>query len=331
MKTEAQTEGGYVFVLALVTIAVLALGMIGTANLVQANLLRTTAARDHYLAGLEALSERNRIIFALMKELDERSPGFDPTASLIPNLGRGEPSVLRTESLFSDRFVWDAELLGERLETPGGLFITVLDHSGLIDLNARNDNYLAHVADVLGVESPRSAVDSLRDFTDADSLKRASGAEQAGYPDSVRVPNAPLRTPEEICDVLYWRDSEICRNPLLRSMRVVAGEGHFVRFMTANADVRDLLLPRAGSDERSQQIVEWVRLSEALGFFDLALMGGQSGPRYTIIVEDERQVRFVRADVLVAPGDALRPFEILQYGYFPSASDAGITADRRDD
>lgn len=328
MRTADQTQGGYVFVLALVTIAVIALGMIGTANLVQANLIRTSETKDYNLRSLDALSERNRIIFALIKELDERPPEIDPTASLVPNLGFSSASGSMADNLYSDRFAWDPELLGQRLETPDGLAVTVLDHTGLIDLNARNDTYLAHVAAVMGVDSPKSAVDALRDFTDEDSLKRASGGEQASYPDTVHVPNAPLRTPEEVCEVLYWRESEVCRNALLRSTRTVAGEGHLVRFRTASAEVRELLLPQSSSDERSQQIVEWVRLSEALGFFDLALMGGQSGPRYTIIVEDPKKHTFSRVDVLIAPGDAPRPFEVLQADEFSSRSGAGDQTDQ---
>ena len=328
MMSANQNQGGYVFILALVTIAVIALGMIGTANLVQANLIRTSEARDYNLRGLEALSERNRAIFALIKELDLRAPEFDPAGSLVPDPGSGSPSGSLADNLFSERLAWDPELLGQRLETPDGLGLTILDHTGLIDLNARNDNYLVHVAEVLGVASPKSAVAALRDFTDEDSFKRASGGEQASYPDTVIVPNAPLRTPEDVCEVLYWRDSGICRNALSRSMQVTAGEGHFVRFRTASAEVRDLLLPRSSSDERSQQIVEWVRLSEGLGFFDLALIGGQSGPRYTIILEDPKTHTFARADVLIASGDAPRPFEVLQAGDFSSRSGASDATDQ---
>ena len=307
-------------ILTLVTLAVLSFGLVITAEYVRGNLLRLSELEAMQKSSLSDASTLNQILFALTREYDLRA-GQNSIGSTrdAQNVQPAQTSQL-AELLF-DESVWDERLLGQDMEAPDGSLITVLDGAGLIDLNSPNDSFILYIAEQLGSENPRIALESLRDFTDSDSFRRLDGAEQANYEDNVLVPNTPLRSAEEVCDVKGWVELQICQDAFLRSSILQASEGRMFQYRTAGSSARDIVLPERGQIAESQQVLRWIRMSETRGFFNLGLIGGPSGPRYRVLIRRPGEPTFTRTDIMVLPPNTTQPFVILAHVELPYAPD----------
>jgi type II secretory pathway component PulK len=95
----------------------------------------------------------------------------------------------------------------------GETLIHLQDNRGLINLNNITDDRLQRFLALLGLPSEQQGrlIDTLRDYTDPDNLKRLNGAERDDY-DKAGLPsplNAPLTTPLEARRILGWRDNDI--------------------------------------------------------------------------------------------------------------------------
>ena len=104
----------------------------------------------------------------------------------------------------------DAIRLDDRTYEDSGSLVRVQDAAGLLNLNGTADEQLIRMLGTFGVpDSDRSSlVDALRDYTDADDLRRLNGAERDQYraigrPDLPR--NAPLVSVQELRDVYGWK------------------------------------------------------------------------------------------------------------------------------
>jgi general secretion pathway protein K len=98
--------------------------------------------------------------------------------------------------------------LDDRPYRLGEAVVRLQDARGLINLNFVSPDDLFALLGIFGVtaEDRGPLIDKLRDYTDADSLKRLNGAEARDYEDAGREPpaNAPLRTPWEVRRILDW-------------------------------------------------------------------------------------------------------------------------------
>jgi len=89
-----------------------------------------------------------------------------------------------------------------------GVRVSIQDGRGLLNLNQINDETLDRFLAAQGIEyAERSRMlDTLRDYTDEDNLKRLNGAEGKDYEEAGLSPprNVPLVTPREIARIMGW-------------------------------------------------------------------------------------------------------------------------------
>lgn len=177
-------QRGFVLALTLWILAAIAIAAAYFGERVQAS-LRLAAARQQSVEGQLTLANgRAELLFRLATT--PFSPG---------GLGL-EPDVVRLD--------------GRPYSESGGV-VQLQDSGGLLSLNGLPDDFVSRLLGTLGVPQERRAalVDSLRDFTDEDDLRRLNGAESAQYraigrPDLPS--NQPLQSPTELRDVFGWAD-----------------------------------------------------------------------------------------------------------------------------
>lgn len=95
----------------------------------------------------------------------------------------------------------------------GATILQLQDARGLLNLSRTSDAQIDSLLAQYGVQPdarPR-LIDALRDYADADSLKRLNGAEAADYAARQQPPprNAPLRTALELRAVLGWAEAPL--------------------------------------------------------------------------------------------------------------------------
>lgn len=194
---------GFVLVLTLWVLAAIAIAAAYFGERVQ-NTLRLAAARQDIVQAQIALSDgRAEALYRL---------GTLP----LSQAGLGDPP--------------DSIRLDDTPYTDSGGTVQFQETGGLINLNGLPDDVLQRFLASFGVPQARLAplVDALRDFTDADDLRRLNGAESeqyraAGRPDLPR--NQPLQSPEELRDVLGWaQQPELWQQPSLLDFVTTQGE-----------------------------------------------------------------------------------------------------------
>lgn len=94
----------------------------------------------------------------------------------------------------------------------GADIIRIQDNLGLINVNFVQADVLSRFLVLQGVpfEFRDSMIDTLRDYTDADSLRRLNGAEAAEY-SARRLPPPPndlLHVPDQLRNIIGWRERE---------------------------------------------------------------------------------------------------------------------------
>lgn len=91
-----------------------------------------------------------------------------------------------------------------------GTSVQFQDARGLLNINGASDDQLRRFLRVMGVPSDQHAhlIDTLRDYVDADDLRRLEGAESADYISAGLPPprNKPLISPMELKNIIGWRD-----------------------------------------------------------------------------------------------------------------------------
>ena len=175
-------QRGFVLVLTIWILAAIAIATAYFGERVQASLRAAVARQDITNAELAVSNGRAEILFRL--------------ATLpVTVWGLGDlPNAIRLD--------------GRPYAEDGGT-LELQDAAGLIGLNAFGDEAMSRLLTTLGVSQPQHAslIDALRDYTDADDLRRLSGAEAAQYA-AAGLPagprNAPLASPLELRDVLGW-------------------------------------------------------------------------------------------------------------------------------
>lgn len=97
-------------------------------------------------------------------------------------------------------------------QASGDVIIRLQDNRGLLNLNSTGDERLYRLFSLLGVPSDRHGrlIDTLRDYTDFDNLKRLNGAEREEYERLGPPPpaNQLLITPNETRRIIGWSDVE---------------------------------------------------------------------------------------------------------------------------
>lgn len=103
--------------------------------------------------------------------------------------------------------------LDDRAYAIGRTTVKLQDGRGLFNLNTFSDEQMLRLLATLGVPAERGAglIDTLRDYADADDLRRLNGAELSQYKDLNLPPprNAPLVLPNELRQIIGWRDTPL--------------------------------------------------------------------------------------------------------------------------
>jgi hypothetical protein len=308
-------------IMVLVTILVLALGLTVAAQQLVATQRAMVRFEQVRQFEFSALSARNLMIFALIKEYDQRGSDTNEVVAL-QSLGRSPEQRGEDARLLQEQGVWSAALIDQPVELDGVL-VSVIPESGLVDLASRDDLYLAYVARRFGAKDPAAAVATLRDFTDSDTFVRLNGAEQSSYGSGVTLPNAPLRRVADICKVMHWEVTRLCTDPHWRARVATLSDGRYWIIDNAGETALRAMLGQLFSDEASASLLAWYDLARVEGFFDMDMISGSIGPQYVIILEDLGKTRLVREQLIVLAPEAARPYEILTRGaYMPVAVNA---------
>lgn len=304
-------EDGYVMIVTLVTILIMAIGLATAAQLVEGAQRRLGAISQADEFRIEALSARNHAIFSLLQA--NASSGNSLEGTTIDTVTGVDPRQFIESEIetFAETKVWKDYLFGARLRI-GEMPLEIYDRSAMVNVNSRSDPFLAFIARTLGVAEPNAAIAALRDFTDADDFVSIGGAEQSKYDDSaVLVPNRPLAAAMELCDVKHWETLSICEDPLAMARLFTTSDDDYLKFRTASQDLRAFLIGERNMTPVSMQMIRWFQLAETKGFFELSFLGGAAGPEYRLVIGPAKDTgRFQVVDFMTVPGEAAKPFEI---------------------
>jgi len=104
-----------------------------------------------------------------------------------------------------------AVALDGRTYRAGNTLVQLQDSRGLFNLNVFGDEQMQRFLATLGVPAEQRAglIDTLRDYTDADDLRRLNGAESSQYKERGLPPptNATMMSPIELRNIIGWRDT----------------------------------------------------------------------------------------------------------------------------
>lgn len=178
-------QKGFVLALTLWVLAAMALTIGAFSDQSQATLRLAKAAQKRVQAQIDIAQTQAEILYRL-----------STTPMSAYGLGPKPPHVISLD---------DRPYQGE-----GQDIVTLQDDRGLVNLNRSTEDQIARLLGALGVpgnERPH-LIDTLKDYTDADDLRRLNGAERREYLDAEYLPprNDDLLIPAEAHNILGWRD-----------------------------------------------------------------------------------------------------------------------------
>jgi hypothetical protein len=306
-------RGGYVYIMALAAIAILALVLAG-AYAVQ-RVSSDGAARLLDQSGLERdlraaqASAIHLLLTAPRGELTVNAGGV-PNPDILEGglIEEGDPINARGEP--------------RRVEINGRtMVVRLISTQGLIGLDPddpRGVQLFLTQAGFRDSEASRLAA-RLADYVDGDELRRLGGAEAGDYPEDRPPPaNVPLRAPREMCSALGWEVLPLCEDDA-RLMdlyfTVAPGASSHPSFMPDH--VIDLLTENApGMVIRRQSLSRSTPRSFAdLGFdgWDALHAGdfgyGPIGTEFLILTHEPRAGLVLAARVRLTAGDVASPYQ----------------------
>ena len=224
----ARHESGYVLILVLATLVLLALVVGRFANRVGQQREYSTTFRSEAEARIES--------DALLGELMRWIATHPLNAS-----GSGDT---KSGQVFMD---------GRWYELNGALQFSVQDQRGLVSINQLENPLLRRLLQVHGVptDAVNRMLDVLADYIDPDSLRRLNGAERREYEDlGLEGPrNDYLRSPQELLGMPVWRDHATVVERLLPLLSPrLSG---LLNPNTASDEVMQALLPGASPEQLS--------------------------------------------------------------------------------
>lgn len=198
-------EAGYALLLVAVTVAIAAVALLASANVLSGTTRDLRLLRELSAQRIEAESLITRATFLLLTE-----PINGRAIAVGGDRQVGIPaSELPSSRLMNRGGVEEVRLDGRDYLLGRDSRISIQDEAGLLDLNTPDDRALAGLLEQVGVESrdARRLAATLNDYVDEDGLSRAGGAELADYRRAgVAGPaNGPLRVPWEAANALGWK------------------------------------------------------------------------------------------------------------------------------
>lgn len=306
-------QRGFVLVMTMWILAAVAIAASYFAERVQKS-LQLAAARQNMNDGMLALSDaRAELLFRLA------------TTPMTPYGVGNIPSAIALDG---------------RTYAVGNTTVQLQDGRGLFNLNVFGDEQMQRFLGTLGVPSDQRSrlIDSLRDYTDDDDLRRLNGAEAQQYKEMGLEPprNAPLISPIELRRIIGWRDmSTLWQNEQLLEL-TNADQGFAINPNTAPWQVLTAIpgvtedIAKALIERRQIEPISVALLERMLGVqFPIAAPPVWSFPSGSIrITQAANGLPWVlRYNVRLSPTGELAPWEITYSYRLPKKADAGPAAD----
>lgn len=249
-RHEARAQGGYVLMLVLASLIMIAIIAGRLATRVDAERDMTVVFRAEALAELETDDALASLLYWFMSQ------------RLTAN-GTGDGQA----------FQWVAD--GRWYELSPTVRVSVQDTRGLISVNQPESPLLRRLLESRGVQADRAArmIDILADYIDTDNLKRLNGAEAPEYRAAGLPPprNDHLRSLQELAQLLVWRDDPALLAGLMPVLSTrVAG---LLNPNTAPRAVMEALLPGASA----QQLDLFATLKESAPFLTGEIASAATG------------------------------------------------------
>ncbi|MEO1398944.1 MAG: hypothetical protein AAFU56_08780, partial [Pseudomonadota bacterium] len=166
-----------------------------------------------------------------------------------------------------------------------------------------------YIADKLGGKNSRRLVAALRDFTDEDRMVRSGGAEQSEYGASLKIPNAPLRHRDELCQIRGWSAIPVCQNVRDRALSLTAGAGGVVIVENSTEALQTQLVGRLEADRNPAGV--WMTAAQRERFVDFVLAGNGGNGKFRMVLDFADQPDIVGiATIRIMPNVSSVPFEI---------------------
>lgn len=201
----------------------------------------------------------------------------------------------------------------------GPVIVRLIAANGLIDLG--EEPAAASMALLLSLGHSRAEAErlaaTLLDYIDEDDLRRLGGAERDDYPEGETPRNAPLSAASEACGALGWREAvSLCRDPRLMDLYAFAGAPAAMSPRLAPNHLLQRLLVDERAVERALDALDdrtgLVRYSDfgLEGFDGLEDNSALPGPSFLIAThrQDARLVRLTRIDLTMA--SLYKPYQI---------------------
>lgn len=255
----ARRERGFVLALALLTLAIVA--------------VIASYLSDRAMAQIELARARSEMVETYLGIADTQAEliyRLATTPLTFDGLGT-EPENVRLD---------DRPYAGER-----GTFVSVQDARGLLNLLSSDDERLTRLLRVLDVPplETQAMIDTLRDYMDADDLRRLAGAEAPEYAAAGLAPprNGPLRTPLDLRNVIGWAE-----RPELWGARDIESLTSTVRVNGINPNTApvEVLLSVPGITREAAAILLELRKSRVLYLNELIHAGATDPAQLTFQV-----------------------------------------------
>ncbi len=224
----SRRQRGYVLVMVMVSLAVIAFVAAGIAQRIDSLRASTGALRDYAGARLQASGAMAVALYWLASQ-PRQAMGY----------GQGDDQVLADD---------------RRYRLPSGAVLSVQDLRGLPSVNTFSRPVMQRLLAGQGVPAPAADryIDVLLDYADLDSLRRLNGAEAADY-QALGLPaprNDYLRSLGELAGMPAWRDDaqQLDRLSRLLSCR----RSGWLNPNTAPVDVLRALFPAASGEQLSR-------------------------------------------------------------------------------
>lgn len=229
--------------------------------------------------------------------------------------------------------------LDNRPYAAGESVLQLQDARGLLNLDRFSDVQLDRLLQGYGVaqEQRSRLIDALRDYIDADSLRRLNGAEAPEYSAAGKPPprNAPLRMPPELRAVLGWADAPALWQGVPVTEHLTVGNTAALNPNTAAAPV--LMLLDGMTAALAQALIERRRLEPVdVGLLDRMVGGGLLGIPSPVIAFPSDSVRVtqgakglpwaLRYNVTLTPRDDEVPWRITYFYRLERSIDAATAA-----
>jgi general secretion pathway protein K len=220
-----------------------------------------------------------------------------------------------------------------------GTYVSLQDARGLFNLNFANDARWQRFLQGLGVPplDAQGLIDTLRDYIDADNLRRLAGAEAPDYAVAGMPPprNSLLTTPMELRNVFGWSDrGELWKAHDIESLVTTAR----VAGLNPNTAPPEVLLTVPGVTRETLQNLLELRKTQTLTESSLIQVGGADAQSlifqiFPLPSETVRVTQFapraqwaMRYSVTLTPRDTLAPWRI-DYAYRIERNDREPPAD----